>query len=513
MRKRVTALAGLVAVGYSLASLLDLALRLGLEPSGFASAARLKNVGMALVAWWLFFAARRGLLSIRALTPLAYVMVFLMGLHQTLESLHFFQWPNLEPVALEPGRTLEGGSLVEGLTWTCLLMVLFPPFVPGSPRRQLGLALGMALPLLGLSWGWALLEDRSYWAILSPETFASVLICLFLSFFMSLAIHRLETALREERRRSRELGSYELVRELGQGGMGQVWLARHRMLARPAALKLIKPERIQGPAERSADVLRRFEREARATAHLRSAHTVELYDFGRTEAGDLYYVMEYLDGMDLDALVSHHGPQPVARVVRILRQVCLSLLEAHDQGLIHRDIKPANIFLCRQGAELDVVKVLDFGLVAGVPDPGAKSPSPLTRDNDVLGTPAFMAPESVVDPAQVDHRADLYAWGCVGYWLLAGRCLFEEKTLAALVYAHVHKALPSPLFPGRDPDVPPGLEALLVETLAKDPEDRPGSARELLVALERLESEHPRDEESLRRWWEAVPRPAVDPVA
>jgi serine/threonine-protein kinase len=203
----------------------------------------------------------------------------------------------------------------------------------------------------------------------------------------------------------------------------------------------------------------------------------------------------------------------VARVVRILHQVCLSLLEAHDQGLIHRDIKPANIFLCRQGAELDVVKVLDFGLVGGVPDPGAKAPSPLTGDNDVLGTPAFMAPESVMDPERVDHRADLYAWGCVGYWLLAGRWLFEEKTLAALVYAHVHKPLPSPLFPGRDAPVPPGLEALLVQTLAKDPGDRPGSARELLGALDQLASKHPRDEESLRRWWEAVPPPAVDPGA
>jgi serine/threonine-protein kinase len=282
------------------------------------------------------------------------------------------------------------------------------------------------------------------------------------------------------------------------------------MLARPAALKLIKRERIQGPAERSADVLRRFEREARATAYLRSAHTVELYDFGRTEAGDLYYVMEYLDGMDLDALVRHHGPQPVDRVVRILHQVCLSLLEAHDQGIIHRDIKPANVFLCRQGAELDVVKVLDFGLVGGVPDLGAKDQAPLTRDNDVLGTPAFMAPESVMDPEQVDHRADLYAVGCVGYWLLAGRCLFEEKTLAALVYAHVHKEPPSPLFPGRDPAVPSGLESLLAQALAKDPTDRPGSARDLVRELERLESEHRRNEEDLQRWWEAVPRPTVD---
>jgi serine/threonine-protein kinase len=361
--------------------------------------------------------------------------------------------------------------------------------------------LTLALPLLGLSAGWAVVAQRSFWEVLSPEAFANVPICLLLSLFVSLAIHRIDTALRTERRRSRELGSYELIRQLGSGGMGEVWLARHKMLARPAALKLIQPERLSGSGERSADVLKRFEREARATARLRSEHTVELYDFGRTEAGDFYYVMELLDGMDLEALVHSDGEQASGRVIRILRQVCLSLAEAHDQGLIHRDVKPANIFLCRQGAETDVVKVLDFGLVTQVSGSSSGDHSALTRDNDVLGTPAFMAPEMVVAPENADHRVDLYALGCVGYWLLAGRQLFPEKTPVKQLFAHVHAALPSPLFPGRQPPVPTALEELLARTLAKDPAERPRSARELMRALEEIDTGDDWTERDLERWW------------
>jgi serine/threonine-protein kinase len=500
-RKRIAALAALLASAYSVVVPLDLAIHAMFNPAGLTSPARLKNVAMALVAWWVYLAARRSTLSLRSLTRLAYLMVFLLGLHQTLEALHFFQWPASWPASVELLPEGEQRSLVDGVPWTCLVLVLFPPFVPGSPRKHFVLALALALPLLGLSVGWAVLEGRSFWEVLSPEAFASLPICVVLSLFMSLAFHRIDTALRTERRRSRDLGSYELVRQLGSGGMGEVWLVRHKMLARPAALKLIHSQRVSGPAERSADVLRRFEREARATARLRSAHTVELYDFGRTEAGDFYYVMELLDGMDLEELVRSYGSQPVGRVIRILRQVCLSLAEAHDQGLIHRDIKPANIFLCRQGAEVDFVKVLDFGLVAHVDRAGSDDHSALTADNDVLGTPAFMAPEMVVAPDEVDHRADLYGLGCVGYWLLAGERLFPEKTPVTQLFAHVHKELPSPLFPGREPPVPLELESLLSRTLAKDPADRPRSARELMKDLESIDLGDDWGEADQERWW------------
>lgn len=506
IRSRVAALAALAGSAYTIAFPLDLVMHASFGLPGLTSPARLKNLAMALLAWWVHLAARRASLSLTGLTQLAYLLVFLMGLHQTLEALHFFQWSPPPPgaLAVKPGAGLP--SLIDGLPWTCLFMVLFPPFVPGSPRKHLLLGLSLAAPLLVLPLGWAATSGLSYWSILSPETFANVPISVVLSLFMSIAIHRIDTALRRERRRSRELGSYELLRELGRGGMGQVWLARHKMLARPAALKLIKTDRIEASADKSTSLLRRFEREARATAHLRSTHTVELYDFGRTDAGDFYYVMELLDGLDLDALVKRDGPQPAWRVTRILSQVCLSLAEAHEQGLIHRDVKPANIFLCRQGAELDVVKVLDFGLVAAAPQVDPSGASALTREDDILGTPAFMAPEMVLSPAEVDHRSDLYALGCVGYWLVAGRHLFEGDTLVALLYAHAHKEPPAPLFP-EALAVPLGLEALLLGLLAKSPERRPESAREVFKRLQEIETSGAWSEAQLRDWWSALPSP------
>ena len=363
-----------------------------------------------------------------------------------------------------------------------------------------------------LPFGWSTVSGIDYFAILSPDTFASVPLSVILSVFSSLAIHRIEEALRTERRRSRELGSYELVRELGHGGMGQVWLARHKMLARPAALKVIKADRIDLAPDRAADALRRFEREARATARLRSAHTVEIYDFGRTDAGDFYYVMELLDGMDLEALVARHGPQAAWRVVRILRQVCLSLSEAHGKGLIHRDVKPANIFLCRQGTELDVTKVLDFGLVTEIARADRDAAAALTLDKDVVGTPAFMAPEMIVAPDDVDHRADLYALGCVSYFMLTGRHLYEEKTVVGLLSSHAHKPLPSPLFDETIQTVPAELENLVTRMLAKSPKDRPQSADEVFHLLGQIEVDGAWDDEQMRSWWSAVPpsRPLAD---
>ncbi|MCB9654619.1 MAG: serine/threonine protein kinase [Deltaproteobacteria bacterium] len=515
VRSRVAAIAALAGVVYAVAFPLDLGMHAAFRTAELTSPARLKNLVMAILAWWVYRAARKASFSIDTVARLALLLVFAVGLHQTLESLHFFQFPG--HLSLEGGTPgTEASSMVDGLTWTCVFMVLFPPFVPGSPRKHLCLALALALPLLLLPLAWSAVSGIDYFRILSPETFACVPLSVILSVFASRAIHRIEEALRTERRRSRELGSYVLVQELGRGGMGQVWLARHRMLARPAALKIIKADRLDVAPERAASALRRFEREARATARLRSMHTVEIYDFGQTDAGDFYYVMELLDGMDLEALVARDGPQAAWRVVRILRQVCLSLSEAHRQGLIHRDVKPANIFLCRQGTELDVIKVLDFGLVTEVvradrddrEDRG--DASTLIRDNEIVGTPAFMAPEMVVAPDEVDHRADLYALGCVAYFLLTGRHVFEEKTVVGLLSSHVHKALPSPLFDAtRMTVVPKALEGLVTTMLAKRPDDRPQSADAVLSVLEHIDVGGVWDDEEMQRWWRDVAPPAV----
>jgi serine/threonine-protein kinase len=220
---------------------------------------------------------------------------------------------------------------------------------------------------------------------------------------------------------ARSLGTYRLERLLGKGGMGEVWLATHRLLARRAAIKLVRPEMLGGEAKVRRLALARFEQEARITASLRSPHTIALYDFGVSEAGAFYYVMELLSGFDADSLVVHFGPMPAERAVHVLRQVCDSLGEAHTRGLVHRDVKPSNIYVCSYRRSEDFVKVLDFGLVK--PRwPGAPQ---LTSDHVVSGTPAFMSPEQVLGDRETDERSDLYSVGCVAYWLLTGVRVFE----------------------------------------------------------------------------------------
>jgi hypothetical protein len=220
--------------------------------------------------------------------------------------------------------------------------------------------------------------------------------------------------------RARELGSYRLVRLLGKGGMGEVWRAEHRMLARPADIKLIRPDTIPADSAEASRVLQRFEREAQATARLQSPHSIELYDFGMTNEGAFYYVMELLEGMDLKTLVQRFGPLPAGRAVSLLAQACDSLADAHHLGLVHRDVKPANLYACRKGLLVDFVKVLDFGLVITARDQPGEDMR-LTRAGSATGTPSFMAPEMVVSHGELDGRADVYALGCVAYYLLTGK--------------------------------------------------------------------------------------------
>ena len=212
---------------------------------------------------------------------------------------------------------------------------------------------------------------------------------------------------------------YDLEERIGSGGMGEVWRGRHQTLARPTAIKLIREDRIKGVvADAARRVLLRFEREAKATAALRSPHTIEVYDFGVTADGHFFYAMEFLAGLDLQSLVEQFGPVPAERVVHLLLQACDSLADAHDNGMVHRDIKPANLFLCRLGPSCDHIKLLDFGLVQH-DQPVAQSKK-LTEEGTTAGTPAYMAPEMVVKQNGVDNRSDIYALGCVAYWLAKG---------------------------------------------------------------------------------------------
>ena len=290
-------------------------------------------------------------------------------------------------------------------------------------------------------------------------------------------------------REAHELGSYRLVEQLGKGGMGEVWRAEHRMLARPAAIKLIRPEVLSGGGVESVDVLqRRFEREAHATALLRSPHTIEVYDFGITDDGAFFYVMELLDGFDLEQLIDRFGPVPAERAVHFLRHLADSLAEAHDAGLVHRDVKPANVYACRQGRDMDFVKVLDFGMVKPTSTP-AEEAVKLTAEHSTGGTPAFMAPEQALGDHELDGRSDIYAVGCVGYWLLTGGYVFEGSTPIEMITQHIKE---EPVPPSRRSEVPipAELDALILECLSKEPSARPQTADGLRAALDAIPPRH-----------------------
>ena len=281
-----------------------------------------------------------------------------------------------------------------------------------------------------------------------------------------------------EVRRARELGSYQLEEKLGEGGMGEVWRARHRMLARPAAIKLIRASGRRGVSDQAA---RRFEREAQVIARLRSPHTVELFDFGLAADGGFYYAMELLDGLDAESLLRRFGPLPPERVIYLLRQVCHSLSEAHATGLVHRDIKPANIFLCRYGEEFDFVKVLDFGIVRAARGSAKRAGGLETREQRIEGTPAFMAPEQAMgDP--VDHRADIYATGCLAYWLLTGELVFTAENPIALLMRHANAPPDAPSSRGTGRSRAPST-SWCSPVWRKIPTQRPQSARELALRL------------------------------
>jgi len=291
-------------------------------------------------------------------------------------------------------------------------------------------------------------------------------------------------------RKMQRLGQYTLVRKLGEGGMGSVYEARHTMLRRPVAVKLIRAGQV------SADSLARFEREVQLTSQLSHPSTIGVYDYGRTDEGVFYYVMEHLSGISLKELIRMEGPLPAARVVHILRQVCGSLAEAHEQGLVHRDIKPANIMLCPLGGLHDVVKVLDFGIAkdVGVRDDDISTPGM------VIGTPLYMSPEAFESSGTLDARSDLYALGAVAFELLTGEVVFPSDNASELVARVVMEAAPRPSQRLGRP-VPAVLDELVVKLLAKRPENRPASAREVARRLDALADTEPWTEEHAAAWW------------
>jgi serine/threonine-protein kinase len=392
----------------------------------------------------------------------------------------------------------EGSLGGFGLSWVAIWVLLFSVSVPNPPRLT-ALASAFAVTAVPAVYGFwhargvntVPLSAAAYFFML---VFPYVLV-VGLTYAGSRIVYGLTRAVKE----ARELGSYRLVERLGTGAMGEVWRAQHRLLARPAAVKLVRPEVLGAKTpQQQAAVLQRFEREAQATALMRSSHTMELYDFGVADDGTFYYVMELLYGLDLDRLVETYGPLPPARVAPVLIQMCDSLGEAHAAGLIHRDIKPANVYLCRQGQQVDFVKLLDFGLVKReTPESGDVK---LTAENAASGTPAFMSPEQVMGD-DLDGRSDLYALGCVGYWLLTATLVFSGRTAMETMMMHARHP-PDPMDQRTDLPIPTELETVIMDCLAKDPAERPASAEALQGRLERIAFDEPWTRERARRWWE-----------
>jgi serine/threonine-protein kinase len=389
----------------------------------------------------------------------------------------------------------EQPTTMRPLSAITMLILIFGMLTPARPRAILPAALVAAsMDPLGV---WvAHLRGLPVPSVI--HTFAMFYpnyICALLAVAPSRVLYRLGRRLRE----ARALGSYELVEPLGEGGMGQVWLARHRLLARQAAIKLIRPEMLGAGTRQQVEVtLGRFEHEARATAALTSPNTIRVFDFGVTGDGAFYYVMELLEGRDLESLVREFGPLPPARVLHLLRQMCRSLGEAHARGLVHRDVKPANIYLCRMGLEHDVVKVLDFGLVKQA------NPSHVTTVTALpvaVGTPAYMAPETIFGSAAVDARVDVYALGCVAYYLLTGERVFDGDSPMNLLMQHL-QAPPEPPSRRAPHVVPRAIDDLVLACLEKDPSRRPRDAEAVFERARDCWTAGGWDDRAAKQWWD-----------
>lgn len=380
------------------------------------------------------------------------------------------------------------------------LVVIYVLFVPNQASRAVWMALGLSVTPLAM---FGLLNVRHpelrqvLWMLLSWDRLTVLLLMMGAGALVSLYGAYAISAIREDALEARRFGQYRLTERIGGGGVGEVWKAEHGTLARPAAIKVI---RVRGDDGDRADVemqLRRFEREAQATAMLTSPHTIQLFDFGTTQDGVFYYVMELLEGLDLETLVSRFGPVAPERLVHFLLGACDSLAEAHQNGLIHRDVKPANIYACKVGIEYDFIKILDFGLVKSE---HYEKDVRLTAVGIVSGTPAYIAPEIAMGKHTIDERADLYSLGCVAYWLITGQLLFGGSSAMEIVANHI-KSDPVPPSKRTELDLPRRLEELILWCLAKDPANRPSSALEFRQALADCRLEETWTQVRAEAWW------------
>lgn len=389
----------------------------------------------------------------------------------------------------------DGHSHITGVAGAWLLLIFsYALFVPNTWRRA-----AVVMSLMGLApaavMGLAYFNSSAFAELAHVSEFRGVFIenLMVMALTVLIATVGVKTmgSLRREAFVARQLGQYRLKQMLGSGGMGEVYLAEHEMMKRPCAIKIIRPEKAGNPK-----VLARFEREVRATAKLSHWNSIDIYDYGRTEDGTFYYVMEFLPGHNLGELVEGHGPLPPARIVHLMRQVCDALSEAHEHGLIHRDIKPANIFCAYRGGQFDVAKLLDFGLAKPTAEPEDVG---LTQEGAVTGSPLFMSPEQATGSDQVDARSDIYSLGAVMYYMATGQPPFNYQQPIKVMVAQASETPRPP----RDlnPDIPVELEEIILRCLEKQPEDRVQDALALREMLEQVPATEDWSSSIAAQWW------------
>ena len=370
-----------------------------------------------------------------------------------------------EGVLLDPYLNHRGAQVIGAWRWL--------------PEYGMGVALEM-----GAAEAYAPLR---YLNIAFAVVFGALVIAVFAALGSAWSVMRLR------KESGRRLGAYRLGRVIGEGGMATVYLARHGLLKRPTAVKLLKPARA------SDEMIARFEREVQLASSLSHPNTVEIFDYGRTRDGYFYYAMEYLDGMTVSEVLARQSPLPVPRVIHLLHQVCAALAEAHARDIVHRDIKPENVMVCRYGGSHDFVKILDFGLVKHLTEKHSRD---LTRTLRILGTPLYMAPERLRNPADVDARSDIYAVGALAFLMLTGRRLFESSDDLELTSKILNDEPPRAGELATQP-IPAELDLIVTSCVEKKRELRPQRVADLAEAFEALATEHRWTQREAQEWWQA----------
>jgi serine/threonine-protein kinase len=485
LRARLRAASIILAAGFSLATLRGILAPGFLDVMGAPALWALAVVAAVEAAFGVMLCHR----CEHGLRKLRIAEVFIFGLPAL--QLVYGQFQSCSDLAADD-LVLAGFRLsANSIPWI-LLLYIYALFIPNTWRRGaivVGcLALGPIVTGLLVA-----LKQPAMWDALRGGGLSAMLLYMPLAAVTATyGAHRFVT-LGREAFDAKRVGVYNLRRLLGTGGMGEVYLAEHRLLKRPCAVKLIRTDRSADPR-----AIARFESEVQATARLTHPNTVEIYDYGVTDDGVFYYVMEYLPGLSLQDIVDRTGPLPPGRAIHLLRQVCSALNEAHRQGMIHRDIKPGNIFAAERGGIYDFAKLLDFGLVKSTSVEAEDVQ--VTREGVVVGSPLYAAPELTLGEHDIDPRTDIYSLGATAYFLLTGRPVFTGDRAVKIVVAHAHQT-PTPMSDLRD-GIPAELQAIVLKCLAKSPADRFSSAADLEAALAECAIANPWTAPQAARWWQ-----------